>query len=113
MIVALPPVAARAAGRRFRVVYMHDGQNLFDRETSFAGDWQLGPTLAHHARLGTYFIVVAVYNGRERRVVEYTPFEDAVRGGGAADEYLNFLTDTASVDSWMALRVTVAVFEST
>lgn len=94
VIVALPPVAARAAGRRFRVVYMHDGQNLFDRDTSFAGDWQLGPTLAHHARLGIHFIVVAVYNGRERRIAEYTPFADPVRGGGDADEYLDFLTNT-------------------
>ena len=94
VIVALPPVAARAVGRRFRVVYMHDGQNLFDPDTSFAGDWQLGPTLAHHARLGTYFIVVAVYNGRDRRLAEYTPFEDPVSGGGAADDYLAFLTET-------------------
>ena len=94
VIVALPPAAARAAGRRFRVVYMHDGQNLFDPDTSFAGDWQLGPTLAHHARLARHAIVVAVYNGRERRLAEYTPFEDPVRGGGGADAYLTFLAET-------------------
>ena len=94
VIVALPPAAARVTGRRFRVVYMHDGQNLFDPDTSFAGDWQLGPTLAHHARLGRYAIVVAVYNGRERRITEYTAFEDPVRGGGGADEYLTFLAET-------------------
>jgi len=93
VIVALPPVAARAPGRRFRVLYMHDGQNLFDPETSFAGDWQLGPTLAYHARLGRHAIVVAVPNGRERRISEYTPFEDPVRGGGEADAYLTFLAD--------------------
>ncbi len=93
VIVALPPAAVRIPGRRFRVLYMHDGQNLFDPETSFAGDWQLGPTLAHHARLGRHAIVVAVPNGRERRVNEYTPFEDTVRGGGAADAYLTFLAD--------------------
>ena len=93
VLVALPPAAVRH-GQRFRVVYMQDGQNLFDPDTSFAGDWQLGPTLAHHARLGTYFIVVAVYNGRERRITEYTPFEDPVRLGGRADAYLSFLADT-------------------
>ena len=93
VIVALPPVAARVPGRRFRVLYMHDGQNLFDPETSFAGDWQLGPTLAYHARLGRHAIVVAVPNGRERRISEYTPFEDPVRGGGEADAYLTFLAD--------------------
>jgi predicted alpha/beta superfamily hydrolase len=72
---------------------MQDGQNLFDPDTSFAGDWQLGPTLAHYARLGTCAIVVAVYNGRERRIIEYTPFEDPIRGGGGGDLYLSFLTE--------------------
>lgn len=94
VIVALPPAAARVAGRRFRVVYMQDGQNLFDPDTSFAGDWQLGPTLAHHARLGRHVIVVAVSNGGPRRITEYTPFEDPVRGGGGAADYLAFLTET-------------------
>ncbi len=94
VIVALPPAAARVAGRRFRVVYMQDGQNLFDPDTSFAGDWALGPTLAHHARLGRHAIVVAVYNGLERRITEYTPFEDPVRAGGGADQYLAFLAGT-------------------
>ena len=93
VLVALPPVAIRD-GRRFRVVYMQDGQNLFDPETSFAGDWQLGATLAHHAREGRHLIVVAIYNGRERRLAEYTPFVDPVRGGGGAEDYLTFLTET-------------------
>ncbi len=94
VIVALPPRAARVAGRRFRVVYMQDGQNLFDPDTSFAGDWHLGPALAHHARLGRHAIVVAVSNGGDRRLTEYTPFEDPVRGGGGAEAYLAFLTGT-------------------
>jgi predicted alpha/beta superfamily hydrolase len=92
VIVALPPAAVRT-GQRFRVVYMQDGQNLFDPATSFAGDWQLGSTLAHHARVGLHVIVVAVYNGRERRLDEYTPFVDQIRGGGRAGEYLEFVTE--------------------
>jgi predicted alpha/beta superfamily hydrolase len=92
VIVALPPADIRP-GRRFRVVYMQDGQNLFDPATSFAGDWQLGSTLAHHARVGLYVIVIAVYNGHERRLDEYSPFVDPIRGGGGAGRYLEFLTD--------------------
>jgi len=90
VLVALPPAPVRP-GRRFPVVYMHDGQNLFDPETSYAGDWGVGGTLAHYARKGRYAIVVAVYNGRERRIDEYGPFVDMVRGGGGGDAYLDFL----------------------
>ncbi len=92
VLVALPPPEVRVE-RRFPVVYMHDGQNLFDPATSYAGDWDMGGTLAYHARQGRYAIVVAVYNGRERRVREYAPFEDPVRGGGGADAYLDVLVE--------------------
>ena len=91
VLVALPP-APVLPGRRFPVVYMHDGQNLFDPETSYAGDWGVGGTLAHYARRGRYAIVVAVYNARERRIDEYGPFADVVRGGGGGERYLDFLT---------------------
>jgi predicted alpha/beta superfamily hydrolase len=92
VVVALPPEAVRA-GKRFPVVYMHDGQNLFDPATSYAGDWGVGGTLEHHARRGRYAIVVAVYNGRERRQFEYSPFDDVVHGGGGGDRYLRMLID--------------------
>lgn len=90
VLVALPPQAVRA-GRRFPVVYMHDGQNLFDPATSFAGDWGVGGILEHHARQGRYAIVVAVYNGRERRRHEYAPFADPVHGRGGGSAYLDML----------------------
>jgi predicted alpha/beta superfamily hydrolase len=90
VLVALPPHSVRP-GRRFPVVYMHDGQNLFDPATSFAGDWGVGGTLEHHARQGRYAIVVAVYNGRERRRYEYSPFPDIVHGGGGGADYLDML----------------------
>jgi predicted alpha/beta superfamily hydrolase len=93
VLVALPPAPVRP-GRRFPVVYMHDGQNLFDPDTSYAGDWGVGGTLAHYARRGRYAIVVAVYNGRERRIEEYGPFVDPVRGGGGGDHYLDFVAGT-------------------
>jgi predicted alpha/beta superfamily hydrolase len=51
----------------------------------------VGGTLAHYARKGRYAIVVAVYNARDRRIDEYGPFVDMVRGGGGGDTYLDFL----------------------
>ncbi len=38
VVVYLPPSYASGT-RRFRVIYMQDGQNLFDPATSYAGDW--------------------------------------------------------------------------
>src|SRR5260370_4159105 len=45
VLVYLPP--GHAAGhQRFPVLYMHDGQNLFDRGIAFGGnEWQVDQTL--------------------------------------------------------------------
>ncbi|MFN2509247.1 MAG: alpha/beta hydrolase-fold protein, partial [Chthoniobacterales bacterium] len=40
VLVYLPPGYRRARTRRFPVLYLHDGQNVFDSATSFAGvEW--------------------------------------------------------------------------
>ena len=58
------------------------GRTCSIRTPRYAGDWGVGGTLAHYARKGRYAIVVAVYNGRERRIDEYAPFADMLRRGG-------------------------------
>lgn len=93
ILVALPPSHGEP-GRRFPVVYMHDGQNLFDPATSHAGHWELGATLAYHALDGLEAIVVAIPNIGERRLLEYSPFPDRAHGGGAGANYVGFLVDT-------------------
>jgi predicted alpha/beta superfamily hydrolase len=94
VVVSLPP--SYVGGRRsYPVLYMHDGQNLFDSETSFAGDWGLGRIMAAAARRGLEAIVVAVPNMGTERLEEYSPFPDptsGTRGRGAA--YTAFLAGT-------------------
>ena len=92
LLVYLP--AAYATGTtRLPVIYMQDGQNLFDPATSFASDWGLGRTLdALSARVET--IVVGVTNMGEARLDEYSPVADAQGHGGKGDRYLAFLTET-------------------
>jgi predicted alpha/beta superfamily hydrolase len=88
LLVYLPP---SYGGRRFPVIYMHDGQNLFDEATSFAGAWHVGQTmdaLEHQA------IVVGIPNISEQRVHEYSPFKMGRFGGGRGDLYLQFLLET-------------------
>lgn len=93
LLVALPP--GYAAGRgAYPVVYMHDGQNLFDPDTSHAGDWGLGEALRSLAARGLEAIVVGIPNTGRDRVYEYAPFRDPRLGGGGGDRYLAFLADT-------------------
>jgi len=89
----LPPSYERS-DRRFPGLYMHDGQNLFDATTSFAGEWGVDETMEELAVEGLEAIVIGIPHG-EDRVREYTPFN----GGG--DEYLAYVVDTVKplVDS--------------
>ena len=94
LVVYLPPSYDVDRKRRYPVLYMHDGQNLFDPATSYAGHWQLGTTLAQYAGQGLEVIVVGVPNTGIRRVDEYTPHRDLIRGGGDGDRYISFLVET-------------------
>jgi predicted alpha/beta superfamily hydrolase len=91
--VYLPP-SYESSSREYPVIYMHDGQNLFDPATAFAGEWQVDDTLDRLGPEGVEAIVVAVPNMGERRVEEYSPFFDARQGGGRGDAYLDFLVRT-------------------
>lgn len=93
ILVYLPP-GYESGSRRYPVIYMQDGQNLFDPRTSFAGDWGLLSALDGVARRGSVPIVVAVPNMGEERIPEYSPFVDSMAGGGKGEAYLDFLLDT-------------------
>jgi predicted alpha/beta superfamily hydrolase len=95
--VYLPPRYDADSARRYPVLYLHDGQNLFDPETSFKkGEyWRVGETasaLIDGGRLSP-LIVVGIGNTGPRRLHEYTPSHDRRRGGGGADLYGRFLVE--------------------
>jgi predicted alpha/beta superfamily hydrolase len=91
--VYLPP-SYETSGRHYPVIYMHDGQNLFDASTSFAGEWRVDDTLERIGPAGHEAVVVAIPNMGEARLAEYTPFVDARRGGGQGGAYLEFIVQT-------------------
>jgi predicted alpha/beta superfamily hydrolase len=92
--VYLPP-SYGMGDHRFPVLYMHDGQNLFDPALSFAGAWRVDHGMAAAARIGFEAIVVGVANLGGSRIDEYGPFfDETVGGGGVADLYLDFLLQT-------------------
>ena len=93
VLVHLPP--GYASGKvRYPVIYMQDGQNLFDRATSFAEEWEVDRVMEDAAREGLEAIVVGIPNLPDGRIDEYSPFRDRKLGGGRADRYLEFLLDT-------------------
>jgi predicted alpha/beta superfamily hydrolase len=94
VLVYLPP-SYHGGRRSYPVLYMHDGQNLFDPATSFAGDWGMGRIMEAESRRGLEAIVIGVPNRGAERLDEYSPFPDpAARGGGRGDAYATFLART-------------------
>lgn len=85
------PENYKVSKKKFPVIYMHDAQNLFDKSTSFSGEWQVDETLDS---LKAQVIVVGIEHGNEKRIDELTPYPNAKYGGGKADTYLDFIVNT-------------------
>jgi predicted alpha/beta superfamily hydrolase len=95
--VYLPPGYEEQPERRFPVLYMHDGQNLFDPRTSFVPGrtWQVAETADATIEAGEVepLIVVGIANTGDRRLAEYTPTHDWKMGGGEANKYGELLVE--------------------
>ena len=98
--VYLPPQYHDEPERRYPVLYMLDGQNVFDQATSFAGEWEVDESceLLIAAEQMAPIIVVAIANGEAGRIDEYTPWHDpdfqgGMGGGGEAhlQAFIDFL----------------------
>jgi predicted alpha/beta superfamily hydrolase len=105
--VYLPPQYATEPGRRFPVLYLQDGQNVFDGATAFlAGrEWEADETVERLSEEGRIepLVVVAVDNGGERRAWEYLPTRDErARDGGGADAYGRMLVE--ELKPWVDAR---------
>jgi predicted alpha/beta superfamily hydrolase len=94
LVVYLPPGYDSAAAP-CPVLYLQDGQNLFDPHTAFGGqDWRADVTADDLILRGTIepLIVVGVYNTGVRRISEYTPSKDPRRRkGGKGDRYAKMM----------------------
>jgi predicted alpha/beta superfamily hydrolase len=94
LYVCLPPSYA-AGERRYPVIYMQDGQNLFDEPLSYAGEWQVDETLEALSLERIEAIVVGIPNTGIHRIDEYSPFKDLkLQKGGRGDWYVAFVANT-------------------
>ena len=92
VLVYLPPGYETEKRRRYPVLYLHDGQNLFDGATSFVPgqEWRVDETAQALilSRAIEPLIIVGIYNTGKERVEEYTPSADQkFKVGGRADLY--------------------------
>jgi predicted alpha/beta superfamily hydrolase len=96
-IVYVPQAFNDDPNRFFPVLYLHDGQNLFDPDTSFikGNYWRVGETADAMIASGQTepLVIVGIYNNGEKRIDEYTPVEDRRLGGGKADAYGQMIVD--------------------
>lgn len=89
--IYLPKGYAKNARTRYPVLYMQDGQNLFDEATAYSGEWGVDEFLDSAKRP---CIVVAVDHGGAKRLNEYNPYDNDRFGTGEGDLYVDFLVKT-------------------
>jgi predicted alpha/beta superfamily hydrolase len=95
--VYLPPQYMEDEQRRFPVLYLQDGQNLFDGRTSYLAGrtWNANTTADRLTEEGAIepLILVGVANTGLRRMAEYTPTRDFKMGGGEGRSYGRLLME--------------------
>jgi predicted alpha/beta superfamily hydrolase len=94
--VYLPPMYDPEPERRFPVLYMLDGQNVFDGATAYVAgkEWEADETAERLTEEGRIepLIIVAVDNGGAKRADEYTPTRVG-DGGGEVDRFARMLIE--------------------
>jgi len=89
----LPHSYERNNQKRYPVLYLQDGQNLFDEFAPF-GNWALDKRLAWLSENGMGdFIVIAIDHAEEKRTKEYAPPHETRVGIGEADAYGEFIVN--------------------
>jgi len=90
----LPPGYATSS-KRYPVLYMHDGQNLFDNATAYSGEWKVDETLDALAKEGKLeLIVVGIDNGQDKRMTELNAWDNQRFGKGEGRAYTDFIVKT-------------------
>ncbi len=98
--VYLPPSYKSNSTQKYPVLYMHDGQNMFDQSTgAFGKEWYVDEKVEYliKKKIINEIIIVGVYNGLDQRLNEYTWNAMTGEGGGQGKSYGEFLTKEVKV----------------
>jgi len=109
LVVYVPPGYDENPQRAYPVLYLQDGQNLFDGSTSFVPGrtWQVREQADAAIEAGEVepLVIVGIYNTGDRRLAEYSHERDGQMGGGEAAQYGRMLT--GEMMPWIAARYRV------
>jgi predicted alpha/beta superfamily hydrolase len=86
------PADYATSHKKYPIIYMQDGQNLFDEYTAGYGEWGVDEIL-DKLPAKDQCIVVGIDHGGEYRITEYDPY-DSKYGNGRGDDYVEFLVKT-------------------
>jgi predicted alpha/beta superfamily hydrolase len=93
IMVYLPPNYHNSKAS-YPVLYIHDGQNVFDKATSYSGEWELDETLnTLHYTYGLNVIAVSIDNSDDR-MQEYTAWKNEKYDAPKGKEYVEFIANT-------------------
>ena len=93
-ISALLPYDYEDSNKQYPVLYLHDGQNLFNDYAPF-GNWGVDKSLQKMASQGmSDVIIIAIDHGGPLRIQEYLPFENTRFKENEGKLYLYFMMDT-------------------
>ena len=92
----LPPSYGQTKSMSYPVLYMHDGQNLFNEQTAaFGMEWGVDECLdTLELQLKKECIVVGIDNGGDKRMNEYNPYDNDKYGKGEGRQYVDFIANT-------------------
>ena len=93
-VFALLPKGYWTSTKRYPVLYLQDGQNLFDESAPF-GTWGVDKHMARMMERGIGdFIVIAIDHGGKDRISEFSPYKNFSLGHGEGRKYVEFIEQT-------------------
>jgi predicted alpha/beta superfamily hydrolase len=89
------PKSYAATKSSYPVIYMNDGQNLFNEQTASFGEWGIDEALdTLGKKYNREVIVIGIDHGGDKRLLEYNPHDHSKFGQGEGDKYVDFLVKT-------------------
>jgi metallo-beta-lactamase class B len=89
------PKSYASSSKTYPVIYLNDGQNLFNEQTAAFGEWGIDECLdSLQNQTGKESIVVGIDNGLGKRMTEYNPYDNVQFGKGEGKAYVDFLANT-------------------
>lgn len=93
--VYLPRSYNQTKGKSYPVLYMQDGQNLFNEQTAPFGEWGVDECLdTLQQQTGRECIIIGIDNGGDKRNNEYNPYDNQQFGKGEGNLYVDFMAKT-------------------